>query len=168
MHNNLTSSVTLSSGIQPAGDSVPRTVVQNLHSSEEDNQSPFDLKIACLCQNVEINNNKHVYRQREPVAKTNCIGAEWAVRGHSVYWRFRSRDPLVQILHSAEEDNLSPSDSKIACLCQSVEINTNKHVCVYLGRSHQGVYPMKYGYNHNLTCFVVDTEFLMDYAMAAL
>ena len=36
--------------------------------------------------------------------------------------------PLVRILHSSEEANLSPSDSKIACLCQSTEINNNKHV----------------------------------------
>ena len=37
----------------------------------------------------------------------------------------------VQILHSAEEDNLSPfdSDSKISCLYQSIEINNSKHVC---------------------------------------
>ena len=34
----------------------------------------------------------------------------------------------VRILHSAEEDNLSPFDSKIACLCQSIKINENKHV----------------------------------------
>ena len=32
------------------------------------------------------------------------------------------------ILHSAEEDNLSPFDSNIACLCQSIEINNNKYV----------------------------------------
>ena len=31
--------------------------------------------------------------------------------------------PWVRILHSAGEDNLSPSDSNIACLCQSIEIN---------------------------------------------
>ena len=29
------------------------------------------------------------------------------------------------ILYSAEEDNLSSFDSKIACLCQSTEINNN-------------------------------------------
>ena len=33
----------------------------------------------------------------------------------------------VRILPSAEEDNLSPFDSNIACLCQSIEINRNKH-----------------------------------------
>ena len=36
----------------------------------------------------------------------------------------------VRILLSAEEDNLSPFDSIIACLCQSIEINNNKHVCM--------------------------------------
>ena len=38
----------------------------------------------------------------------------------------------VRILLSAEEDNLSPLDSNIACLCQSIEINNNKHVCMYV------------------------------------
>ena len=35
----------------------------------------------------------------------------------------------VRILHSAEEDNLSFFDSKIVCLCQSIEIY-NKYVCM--------------------------------------
>ena len=34
----------------------------------------------------------------------------------------------VRILPSAEEDNLSPLDSNIACLCQSIEINNNKRI----------------------------------------
>ena len=34
----------------------------------------------------------------------------------------------LRILHSAEGDNLSPVDSKIAGLRQSIEINNNKHV----------------------------------------
>ena len=40
--------------------------------------------------------------------------------------------PRVRILQSAEEDNLSPFDSNIACLCQSIEINNNKYVCTYV------------------------------------
>ena len=36
--------------------------------------------------------------------------------------------PWVQILHSAEEHNLSPFDLNIACLCHSIEINNNKYV----------------------------------------
>ena len=32
-------------------------------------------------------------------------------------------ETLVRILHSADGDNLSPLDSKIAYLCQSIEIN---------------------------------------------
>ena len=36
--------------------------------------------------------------------------------------------PRVQILHSAEEHNLSPFDLNIACLCPSIEINNNKYV----------------------------------------
>ena len=37
-------------------------------------------------------------------------------------------ETLVRILHSAEEDNLSPLDSKIACPCQSFEINNSKQI----------------------------------------
>ena len=40
--------------------------------------------------------------------------------------------PWVRILPSAEEDNLSPLDSNIACLCQSIEINNNTHVWLRL------------------------------------
>ena len=52
-------SVGLSAGIQSARESVPETLVRILHPAEEDNLSPFDSKIACLCQSIEIN-NKHV------------------------------------------------------------------------------------------------------------
>ena len=38
----------------------------------------------------------------------------------------------VRIMHSAEEDNLSPFDSKIACLCQSIENKNNKHTHTYI------------------------------------
>ena len=48
-------------GIQSAGELVSETSqLRILHSAEEDNLSPFDSKIACLCQRVKINNNKHV------------------------------------------------------------------------------------------------------------
>ena len=143
--------VLLSAGIQSAGDSVPETLwVPILHSAEEDNLSPFDSKIACLCQSIEIN-NKHVYRQSQ-VQMPNGSGVEWAecsliiATGCRVQVFSLILDSLVglsagiqsagdsvpetlwvPILHSAEEDNLSPFDSKIACLCQSIEIN-NKHV----------------------------------------
>ena len=56
----LDSSVGLSAGIQSAEDWVSETLwVRILHSAEEDNLSPFDSKIACLCQSIEINNNKY-------------------------------------------------------------------------------------------------------------
>ena len=48
-----------------------------LHSAEEDNLSHFDLNIACLCQSIEINNNKHVYRQSQ-VRKSTDSGVKWA------------------------------------------------------------------------------------------
>ena len=39
-----------------------------------------------------------------------------------------SETSQVRILHSEEEDNLSPFDSKNACLRQSIKINNNKHM----------------------------------------
>ena len=57
----LDSSVGLSAGIQSAEDWVSETLwVRILHSAEEDNLSPFDSKNACLCQSIEINNNKYI------------------------------------------------------------------------------------------------------------
>ena len=119
--------------------------------------SPFDSKIACLCQSIEINNNNnHVYRQsqvRTPIGS----GVEWAECSLIIgtgYWvkvfawssmaqavcqrafsplEIRFQIPWVRILHSVEKDNLCPFDLKIACLCQSVEINNNKQVCIYNG-----------------------------------
>ena len=61
----LDSSVGLSAGIQSAGDWVSETPwVRILRSAEEDNLSPLDSKIACLCQSMEIYNNKHIYTER--------------------------------------------------------------------------------------------------------
>ena len=51
--------------------------LQSLHSAEEHNLSPFDLNIACLCQSIEINNNKYVYRQSQ-VRKSTDSGVKWA------------------------------------------------------------------------------------------
>ena len=56
------------------------------------------------------------------IAQSVC---QWAF-SLLVIWCLR---PWVRILHSAEEDNLSPFDSKIVCPCQSIEIN-NMHVCI--------------------------------------
>ena len=125
--------------------------VQILHSAEEHNLSPFDLNIACLCQSLEINNNKYVYRQ--PDAKVNWQWGQvgWMLADHRdglssssfLTWSSIARSvcqrafslltiwclgPRVQILHSAEEHNLSPFDLNIACLCQSIEINNNKYI----------------------------------------
>ena len=54
-----------------------RPWVRILHSAEEDNLSPFDSNIACLCQSIEINNNKRVYRQSQ-VRKPTGSEVEWA------------------------------------------------------------------------------------------
>ena len=92
-------------------------LVQILHSAEEHNLSPFDLNIACLCQSIEISNNKYVYRQSQ-VRKSTDSWVKWAecslIIGtgcrvhvfslildssvglsieHSVCWRFGVWDP---------------------------------------------------------------------------
>ena len=153
----LDSSVGLSAGIQSAGDWVSETLwVPILHSAEEDNLSPFDSKIACLCQSIKINNNKYTYRQSQ-VQMPNGSGVRWAeclliigtgcrvqvfslILDSSVGLSasiqsagdWVSETLWVRILHSAEGDNLSPFDSKIACLCHSIEINNKKYVCMYV------------------------------------
>ena len=126
------------------------------HSAEEDNLSPFDSKIACLCQSIEINNNKHVYCQNQvwqPIGSevkwAECsliIGMGCWVKVFSLilnsavglWLGIQSADELVsgtyqlRILHSAEEDNLSPSNSKITCLCQSIVLlHLNPEVHLY-------------------------------------
>ena len=46
-------------GIQSTGDYVSETSqVRILHSTEENNMSPFDSNIACLCQSIEITGSK--------------------------------------------------------------------------------------------------------------
>ena len=69
----LDSSVGLSASIQFTSDLVSGI----LHSAEEHNLSPFDLNIDCLCQSIEINNNKYVYRQSQ-VRKSTDSGVKWA------------------------------------------------------------------------------------------
>ena len=108
----------------------------------------FDSKIACLCQSIKINNNKHVYRQSQ-VAKANrqwsqvthhrngllsssfCLIIDSSIRlwvGIQSVGDLVSQTPQLRILYSAEEDNLSHSDWKsLACACQSIKINNNKH-----------------------------------------
>ena len=74
----LDSSVNLWMDIQSAGELVTETSqLQILHSAEEGNLSPFHLKITCLCQSIEINNNKHVSRQSQ-VRMPICTKVRWA------------------------------------------------------------------------------------------
>ena len=45
--------------------------------------SPFDSKIACLCQSIQINNNKHVYRQDQVRKPTDSgVGVGWMLADH--------------------------------------------------------------------------------------
>ena len=118
-----------------------RPWVRILYSAEEDSLSLFDSNITCLCQSIEVNNNKHVYRQsqvRKPTGSevewAEClliigmgcriqVFLAWSSIAQSVCQKAfsllanRCLRPWVRILHSAEEDNLSPFDSNIACLC---------------------------------------------------
>ena len=122
--------------------------VRLLHLAEKDNLSPFDSNIACLCQSIGNDNNKQVYRQSlvwkptgsrvgwaecSMILGTGCwvqvVFIAWSSIAQSVCRRAFS---LLAILHSAEEDNWSPFDSNIACLCQSIEINNNKHASYIL------------------------------------
>ena len=59
-------------GIQSAGELV------FLRWAEDDNLFPFDSKIYCLCQSIEINNNKHVYRQSQVLRKSIGSEVNWA------------------------------------------------------------------------------------------
>ena len=149
----LDSSVDLSAGIQSAEDWVSETLwVRILQSAEENKLSPFDSNIAYLCQSIEINNIKYVYRQSQ-VQMPNGSGVRWAEclliigtvcrvqvfslildssvglsAGIQSAEDWVSETLWVRILHSADEDKLSPFDSNIACLCQSIEINNSKYV----------------------------------------
>ena len=44
--------------------------------------------------------------------------------------KIRFQRPLVRTLHSVEEDNSSPFDVRIACLCHSSTVIYSKYVCV--------------------------------------
>ena len=111
----------------------------------------FWLKNAFLFQSIEINNNKHVYRQSQARKETGS-GVEWAecslITGMG-YWiqafslilyssvgssaGIQSAGDLVPEtlfvrLYSTGEDNWSFFNSTIPCLCQSIKVN-NKHAC---------------------------------------
>ena len=151
----LNNSVGLWVGIQSAGDLMSQTSkVRILHSAEEDKLSPFDSNIACLCQCNKINNNKYVYHQshvRKPIGSevkwaecsliigTGCWVQVFSLildSSVSLWVGIQSAGDMVsqtskfRILHSAEEDNLSPFNSEMACLCQSIRINNNIHLSI--------------------------------------
>ena len=48
-----------------------------LHSTKDDNLSPFDSKIACLCQSIKTKNNRLVYHQRQVRKPIGCE-VKWA------------------------------------------------------------------------------------------
>ena len=105
--------------------------------------------LACARASKLINNN-YVYRQSQ-VRMPNSSGVRWAEclliigtgcrvqvlslildssglsAGIQSVGDWVSETLWVRILHLAEEDNLYPFDSKIACLCQSIKTN-NKYI----------------------------------------
>ena len=52
------------------------------------------------------------------------------VSGHSVCWRFGTRDPLGSNPAFSRGRQLVSFQLKIAFLCHSIKINNNKHVCI--------------------------------------
>ena len=93
----LDSSVGLSAGIQSAEDWVSETLwVRILHSAEEDNVSPFDSKIACLCQSIEINNNKYAIY----CVLCNILERfmDWLISPSATYMRRWTGSSFVQVM----------------------------------------------------------------------
>ena len=68
----------------------------------------------------------------------------------------------VRILLSAEEDNLSPFDSNIACLCQSIEINNNKHDDVIKWKHFSRFWPFVRGIHRSPRGFYVFFDLRLD------
>ena len=107
-----------------------------------------DSEIACLCQSIKINNNKHVARGAK--ANRQWGPTAWMLADHKYWvlsWSTKAQlvcqlafslleiwcqQPWIWVLHSAEEDNLSSSNSKSTCLFQSIKINNNKQTNSYI------------------------------------
>ena len=122
-----------------------------LPSAKENNLLPFDSKIACLRQSIDINNNKVVYR-RSQVRMPTGRGVEWAecsliigmgcwvqvfnfILGLSAGIQSAGDsvlETLVRILHSAEDDNLSPFKRK-SLTCAGATKLTSTHM--YIARA---------------------------------
>ena len=94
----------------------------------------------------------------------------WSLIAQSVYQRTFSvpeilfQRPGVRILHTVEEDKLSPFDSKIVCLCQSTRAlkltTTNMYVFMY-ACMHVCIYVCTYVCMHAclLACYLPKFEF---------
>ena len=133
-------------------------------SAEEDNVSPFDSNnIACARVSNLTTTNMYIAGARcesQLAVGSSGLNARWPqeradefkfLAGSSIaqsvcqrafrllaIWYLR---PWVRILHSAEENNVSPFDPNIVCLCQSIDINNNKYnqtklnktICIFMG-----------------------------------
>ena len=109
--------------------------------------------LACARASKLTTTNMYIARARcesQPTVGSSGRNARWSY-GRAIEFKFlawssiaqsvcqrefrllviRFQRPWVRILRSAEEDNLSPFDSKFACLCQSIKIYNNKHVCMF-------------------------------------
>ena len=154
----LDSSVGSSAGIQSAEDWVSETLwVRILHSAEENNLSPFDSKLACLCQSIEINNNKYVYRQSQ-VRMPNGCGVRWAecllIIGRAVEFKFYAWSSIAQsvcqqafsllkigfqrpsgfesCIQQRKTTCLLSIRKSLACARASKLTTTNIYICIYV------------------------------------
>ena len=149
----LYSSVGLSAGIQSAGEKVSETLCSNTALSRGRQLVSFLFEY-CLSVPEHRNQQQQTCISPEPGAKANWQWGRvgWMLADHRdglssssfLAWFSIAQSvcqpafsllanmyqrPWVWILHSAEKGNLSPFDSNITFLRQSIEINNNKHVC---------------------------------------
>ena len=130
----------------PLGSRFQRPWVRILHSAIEDNWSPFDSISFPYCQCININTNKHVYRQSQGKAISTMGSSVWILAfivigtGHPVevfsLMLYSSvglsagiqsaGDSVRDTLHSAEEDDRSPFDLISLPCCQCIKSYTTK------------------------------------------
>ena len=76
----------------------------------------------CLKQKL----GSHIHHTCFPVIRSAVQFSRFD-SGHSVCLRFGTIDPWLESYIQQRKTTFSPFDSKIACLCHSIEIKNNKH-----------------------------------------
>ena len=149
----LDSSVGLPAGIQSAGHSVPfqrpwfESCIQ-----ERKTTCLLSIRKSLACAKASKLRTTKMYTTTSRCESQPAMRVEWAecslIMGRAIEFKFLVWSSIAQsvcqrfeirfqrrwfrILHLAEEDNLSPFDSKTPCLCQSIEMNNNNHVRTYV------------------------------------